>query len=263
VKARPFKLSGPALEVLSIVAYKQPCTKAQIDEIRGVESGHLLRAWMEKHLLNFGERSELPGKPMFYETTRKFLEIFGLRNIAELPSLHEIDQLIPEGIGDDEPKKEKLSDLTGELSTQMTDASYSVGEDELLKITDELTQITTSSDFFEQEKQRMREKRDADRAQDIRERQIVGEEIDSKDLRWLERYEAAKVEGAAQAEDVEFVTEGMESQNIPTSTDEAPVEQADAELSVESEEISEESSEMIADAHEESEPTEREPEQEA
>jgi segregation and condensation protein B len=254
VKARPFKLSGPALEVLSIVAYKQPCTKAQIDEIRGVESGHLLRALMEKHLLNFGERSELPGKPMFYETTRKFLEIFGLRNIAELPSLHEIDQLIPEGIGDDEPKKEKLSDLTGELSTQVTDASYSVGEDELLKITDELTQITTSSDFFEQEKQRMREKRDADRAQDIRERQIVGEEIDSKDLRWLERYEAAKVEGAAQAEDVEFVTEGMESENVPTSTD---------ELSLEAEDVSEESSEMIADAHEDLEPTEREPEQEA
>jgi segregation and condensation protein B len=263
VKARPFKLSGPALEVLSIVAYKQPCTKAQIDEIRGVESGHLLRALMEKHLLNFGERSELPGKPMFYETTRKFLEIFGLRNIAELPSLHEIDQLIPEGIGDDEPKKEKLSDLTGELSTQVTDASYSVGEDELLKITDELTQITTSSDFFEQEKQRMREKRDADRAQDIRERQIVGEEIDSKDLRWLERYEAAKAEGAAQAEDVEFVTEGMDSENIPTSTDEAPAEEADAEMSAEGEELSEESSEMIADALEDLEPTEREPEQEA
>jgi hypothetical protein len=100
----------------------------------------------------------------------------------------------------------------------------------------------------------MREKRDADRAQDIRERQIVGEEIDSKDLRWLERYEAAKVEGAAQAEDVEFVTEGMESGNIPTSTDEAPAEQAD---------VSEESSEMIADAHEDLEPTERESEQEA
>jgi len=75
VKARPFKLSGPALEVLSIVAYKQPVTKAQIDEIRGVESGHLLRALMEKNLVLFGEKSELPGKPMFYETSRKFLEV--------------------------------------------------------------------------------------------------------------------------------------------------------------------------------------------
>lgn len=273
VKARPFKLSGPALEVMSIVAYKQPCTKSQIDEIRGVESGHLLRALMEKHLVSFGERSELPGKPMFYETTRKFLEIFGLRNIAELPSLHEIDQLIPEGIGGDEPKKEKLSDLTGQLSTEVADgSSYSVGEEELLKITDELSTITTSSDFFEQEKQRMREKRDADRAQDIRERQIVGEEIDPKDLRWLERYETAKAEGAAQAEDVDFVTEGMDNANIPTSTDEAPFSEEVMESSIEmtaesmeaSEEpkITEESTELLADAHEELEPTEREPEQE-
>lgn len=273
VKARPFKLSGPALEVMSIVAYKQPCTKSQIDEIRGVESGHLLRALMEKHLVTFGERSELPGKPMFYETTRKFLEIFGLRNIAELPSLHEIDQLIPEGIGGDEPKKEKLSDLTGQLSTEVIDGtSYSVGEEELLKITDELSTITTSSDFFEQEKQRMRDKRDADRAQDIRERQIVGEEIDPKDLRWLERYETAKAEGAAQAEDVDFVTEGMDNANIPTSTDEAPAMEAAEETSEEiteaSEEnsdeqiISEESAEILSDAHEEIEPTEREPEQE-
>jgi segregation and condensation protein B len=85
---------------------------------------------MEKHLLTFGERSDLPGKPMFYETTRKFLEIFGLRNLQELPSLHEIDQLIPEGIGgDEEAKKETLSDLTGELSEQVG-SSYSVGEEE-------------------------------------------------------------------------------------------------------------------------------------
>lgn len=208
VKARPFKLSGPALEVLSIVAYKQPTTKHQIDEIRGVESGHLLRALMEKHLITFGERSDLPGKPMFYETTRKFLEIFGLRNLQELPSLHEIDQLIPEGIGGDEPKKETLSDLTGQLS-QETAESYSVGEDELLKITDELSTITTSSEFFEQEKQRQREKRDQERAQDILERQIVGEEIDPKDLRWLERYEASKLSAAQGSDEVEFVTEGI------------------------------------------------------
>lgn len=109
IKARPFKLSGPALEVLSIVAYKQPVTKAQIDEIRGVESGHLLRALMEKNLVTFGEKSELPGKPMYYETTRKFLEIFGLRNIRELPSLHEIDQLIPEGIGGVEKKRRSVT----------------------------------------------------------------------------------------------------------------------------------------------------------
>lgn len=235
VKARPFRLSGPALEVLSIVAYKQPTTKHQIDEIRGVESGHLLRALMEKHLLTFGERSDLPGKPMFYETTRKFLEIFGLRNLQELPSLHEIDQLIPEGIGgEEEKKKETLSDLTGQLSETVGTGSYSVGEEELLKITDELSTITTSSDFFEQEKERQRQKRDADRAQDIREKMIVGEEVEAKDKRWLERYDAAQVAAAQGSDEVEFVTEGLdeavvESESAPEEaqslSDDVPFEE--------------------------------------
>ncbi len=205
VKARSFKLSGPALEVISICAYKQPVTKAQIDEIRGVESGHLLRALMEKGLLTFGERSDLPGKPMFYETSRKFLEIFGLRNIQELPSLSEIDQLVPEGIGNDE-KKETLSDITGELSQTVTGVSYSEGEDELLQITDELSGITTSSEFFEQEKARLREKRDRERAQDIREALTVGEPVEEKDQRWLERYEANLLMQADAEAEVNFVT---------------------------------------------------------
>lgn len=230
VKARPFKLSGPALEVLSIVAYKQPTTKAQIDEIRGVESGHLLRALMEKNLLTFGERSDLPGKPMYYETTKKFLEIFGLRNLQELPSLHEIDQLIPEGIGETE-EKEVLSDLTDDLS-QTAPETYSEGEEELLKITDELSQISTSSEFFEQEKQRMREKRDQERAQDIREALTVGEEVDEKDKRWLERYEASLVTQAEAEEEVAFVTEGEELAGVPNS--EETVEANDEEKSVKS-----------------------------
>jgi segregation and condensation protein B len=221
VKARPFKLSGPALEVLSIVAYKQPTTKAQIDEIRGVESGHLLRALMEKGLLNFGERSDLPGKPMFYETTRKFLEIFSLRNLQELPSLGEIDQLIPEGIGEIEDK-ETLSDLTEKLSQQVG-STYSEGEDELLKISGELDQITTSSEFFEQEKVRQREKRDAERAQDIRERVLVGEAVDDKDKRWLERHENGLAQAAQGESEVEFVTEGLtENQPATESIEEAP-----------------------------------------
>ncbi|MBX3021211.1 MAG: SMC-Scp complex subunit ScpB [Bdellovibrionales bacterium] len=229
VKARPFKLSGPALEVMSIVAYKQPVTKAQMDEIRGVESGHLLRALMEKHLVTFGERSDLPGKPMFYETTRKFLEIFGLRNLQELPSLAEIDQLIPEGIGEVEDK-ETLSDLTGQLSNEVG-KSYSEAEDELLKITDELTTISTSSDFFEQEKQRMREKRDQERAQSLREALLVGEAVEDKDRKWLERYERSLVEQEAASEEVAFVTEGVEAAESEAvaviETAEAVVEEED------------------------------------
>lgn len=221
VKARPFKLSGPALEVLAIIAYKQPMIKAHVDEIRGVESGHLLRALMEKGLVNFAGKSEFPGKPMLYQTTRKFLEIFGLRNLKELPSLSEIDDLIPEGIGDEEPEKETLDQLTDKLSEEVG-VSYSQGEEELMKISAELEDITTSSEFFEQEKARMKAKKEAERAQDIRDAMAVGEEVEDKDKRWLERYEAKLMEIQQQEEAPlqEVVTEsGEETSSSPSPGD--------------------------------------------
>lgn len=204
VKARPFKLSGPALEVMSIVAYKQPVIKAQIDEIRGVESGHLLRALMEKSLVAFAGKSEFPGKPMLYQTTRKFLEIFGLRNLKELPSLSEIDELIPEGIGEEE-EKESLSDVTQTMSEEIKDDSYSEGEEELMKITEQLSDISTSSEFFEQEKARAKARRDAERAQDIRDAIEVEEEVSTRDRNWLERYDQAM----AEAESAEAASEDV------------------------------------------------------
>jgi segregation and condensation protein B len=201
-KARPFRLSGPALEVLSIIAYKQPIIKNEIDQIRGVESGHLVRALMEKGLVSFEGKTDLPGKPMAYSTTRKFLEIFGLRNLQELPTLSEIDQLLPEGIGEEE-EKETLSDVTSSMS-QAIGSSYSEGEEELTHITEKINSIDTSSEFFEQEKQRQKEKRDRERAEDIREALAVGEPVEAKDVKWLERYETqiALAQAAAQKEAV-------------------------------------------------------------
>lgn len=231
VKAKAFKLSGPALEVMSIVAYKQPITKAQVDEIRGVESGHLMRALMEKNLVTFGERSELPGKPMFYETTRKFLEIFGLRNIQELPSLEEIDQLIPEGMGED-VEKETLSDITATMSEE-TGTSYSQGEDELLKISSELDEISTSSEFFEKEKQRMKDQQNLERAQNIREALTVGETVEPKELRWLERYDAEMKEREAAANEVEFVVAAAEEQVQASFEDESNSSEPEPEPSAE------------------------------
>lgn len=191
VKARPFKLSGPALETLSIVAYKQPVVKSEIDQIRGVESGHLLRALMEKGLCTFeGKAENLPGRPMQYGTTRKFLEIFGLRNIKELPTLSQIDELLPEGITEEEAKP-TLSMVTDSMSEQVTDVSYSQGEEELTKIEGELSEISTSSDFFEQEKIRQKMKKDADKAQDIRDALIMGEAVSNRDKNWLTKYEEA------------------------------------------------------------------------
>jgi segregation and condensation protein B len=193
LKARAFKLSGPALEVLSIVAYKQPLIKAEIDEIRGVESGHLLRALMERGLVNFEGKSELPGRPMQYGTTRKFLEIFGLRNLKELPTLSQIDEILPEGIGEEE--KEKLSDVTAAMSEEIKTGSFSEGEEELMKITSQLEDISTSSNFFEEEKARQKKKKDEEKAQNIREALAVGEEVPKRDINWLKRYEEALAGG--------------------------------------------------------------------
>lgn len=199
IKPRTFKLSGPALEVLAIAAYKQPIVKSEIDEIRGVESGHLLRALMEKGLIGFEGKSELPGKPMQYGTSRKFLEIFGLRNLKELPTLSQIDELLPDGIGDEDPDKEKLGDLTDKLS-QATATVYSEGEDELLKITEQLQEITTTTAFFENEKAQEKESKNQEKARLIREALSDPDRsasVSNRDKKWLERFDLAALEGSS------------------------------------------------------------------
>ena len=219
VKGRSFKLSGPALEVLAITAYKQPCIKSQIDEIRGVESGHLLRGLMERGMVRFAGKSELPGKPMLYETTKRFLEIFGLRNLKELPSLSEIDDLIPEGIGEVEEEKETLDQITGNMA-QDAGTTYSEGEEELEKISDQLQGISTSSDFFEQEKLREKAKKEADKAQMIQEALILGEEVSARDKNWLERYEAKKAAAEQEAKDASEVAEALEETSSASDSNE-------------------------------------------
>ncbi|MCB0420201.1 MAG: SMC-Scp complex subunit ScpB [Bdellovibrionales bacterium] len=219
LKVRTFKLSGPALEVLSIVAYKQPCIKSDVDDIRGVESGHLMRGLLDRGLMAFAGKSELPGKPMYYQTTRKFLEIFGLRSVKELPSLSEIDELIPEGI-DHEEEKKTLDMLTEDLSEEVG-TSYSEGEEELSKITDKLSAINTSSDFFEQEKQRERDKRDAQRAQDIREALVLEDEVPEKDRKWLERYDAKlqEAEAAQKAQEEASLAESAAAEEVQVAAE--------------------------------------------
>ena len=95
-KGRPFRLSGPAMEVLSVIAYRQPCTKQDMEDIRGVECGHILRTLMEKGLVSFAGKSDLPGRPFLYKTTARFLEIFGFSSLKDLPSEEEIREHLPE-----------------------------------------------------------------------------------------------------------------------------------------------------------------------
>ena len=90
---KPIRISPAALEALAIIAYKQPVIKAELDKIRGVDSSHLVKALMERNLVRISGRADLPGKPLLYSTTPEFLEVFGLKELKDLPSLSEIEEL--------------------------------------------------------------------------------------------------------------------------------------------------------------------------
>ncbi len=85
------KLSPSAMETLSIIVYKQPITKAEIEGIRGVDVGGVLNTLLSKKLIRICGRKEVPGRPLLYKTTQKFLQYFGLRDLLEMPSLEEIN----------------------------------------------------------------------------------------------------------------------------------------------------------------------------
>ena len=86
------KLSPPALETLAIIAYKQPIMRTQIETIRGVASGEMIRALMDRHLVKIVGRAEELGRPMLYGTTNHFLEVFGLASLKDLPTAAELQK---------------------------------------------------------------------------------------------------------------------------------------------------------------------------
>jgi len=90
---KPAKISKPSLETLAIVAYRQPVTRVEIDAIRGVDSGGVLKTLLEKNLVRIVGKKDEPGKPMLYGTTQDFLELFQLKSLQELPTLKEFREL--------------------------------------------------------------------------------------------------------------------------------------------------------------------------
>jgi segregation and condensation protein B len=84
------RLSGPALETLAIIAYRQPIARADVEAVRGVTIDGVLQTLMERGLVKISGRAEIPGRPLLYETTEFFLNHFGLRNLDELPNVDEL-----------------------------------------------------------------------------------------------------------------------------------------------------------------------------
>ena len=90
LKTSPTRLSRPALETLAIIAYKQPILRQEIERLRGVDVGGILKTLLEKGLIRIMGRKSLPGRPLIYGTTKRFLEVFDLKDLKSLPKLKEI-----------------------------------------------------------------------------------------------------------------------------------------------------------------------------
>ena len=110
--SKPASLSPASLETLAIVAYRQPIVKAEIESIRGVDVSAPLRGLLDKKLVRIVGRKDVPGKPMIYGTTRKFLEVFNLKDLSELPTLRELKELNQSQESDDNiPLQENIEDI--------------------------------------------------------------------------------------------------------------------------------------------------------
>src|SRR6202167_4531786 len=92
----PVRLSLPALETLAVIAYKQPATVPEINEIRGVDSGGVIGTLLDRKLITTGGRKQVIGRPILYKTTKEFLMRFGLKDVSELPSMEEFEKLVAE-----------------------------------------------------------------------------------------------------------------------------------------------------------------------
>ena len=146
VKNRPTRLSKPALETLAIIAYRQPVTRAQMEEIRGVSVDGVIGTLSERELVEVVGRADAPGRPQTYGTTQMFLEYFGLRGLQELPDAEELRQVpitrpgVPVTTGDDNEEaieQMSLEEVTrakendaGELATDIPEKEEAHNEDD-------------------------------------------------------------------------------------------------------------------------------------
>lgn len=113
---KPSRLSGPAMETLAIIAYRQPVTKASLEAVRGVSCDGMIQKLLDRELVKIGGRAELPGRPLLYETTDLFFEHFGVKSVDELPNASELRAVkLPEPedvIEDEEPPSAEGEDTS-------------------------------------------------------------------------------------------------------------------------------------------------------
>lgn len=94
-RERALRLTRAALETMAIVAYRQPVTRAEVEHVRGVEAGPVLKSLVDRKLVRIAGHREVPGRPLVYATTKRFLEVFGIGKLDDLPTLREVEELLP------------------------------------------------------------------------------------------------------------------------------------------------------------------------
>jgi len=119
---RSSRLSQPSLDTLSIIAYKQPLTRQEVDEIRGVDSSGVIKTLLEKKVIGPAGRKKVPGRPIMYRTTQKFLEYFGLKDLSDLPTLEDLKEELE---GEDPPFQAQIEFANAESSFSKSES----GED--------------------------------------------------------------------------------------------------------------------------------------
>ncbi len=92
-QSRPARLSRAAMETLAIIAYKQPVLRSDVEHLRGVDCGGILRTLLERGLIRILGRKDLPGRPIVYGTTKRFLEVFHMKDLSDLPTLKDLQEL--------------------------------------------------------------------------------------------------------------------------------------------------------------------------
>lgn len=115
VKTKSSRFSQSALETVAIIAYRQPITRAEVEYLRGVDSGGVIKTLLEKKLIKILGKKDIPGRPLIYGTTREFLELFGLKDLSSLPSLREIEELASDRIFEQQEELPLME--TGEASS--------------------------------------------------------------------------------------------------------------------------------------------------
>lgn len=154
-KVNALVLSPTALEVLAIIAYRQPVAKTEVDKIRGVDSSHIVRGLMDKRLVKVAGRSEELGRPVLYATTPEFMEVFNLADLSGLPPESEIEDQLTQSIG-------KISDIKSLVNTGEKGRFTFDETDELDQLAESIKAISSDTTFTQSLKDEEKRKISAD-----------------------------------------------------------------------------------------------------